>query len=531
MANEEKMLIIKGEGNGCAPAIAQIKYYSPKGRPESMVCDDTNTELCKYDMARQRIRCELEGLQRELSGSNAPDNEYWIFSMQLLLIDDLIFTKEIKEVILNGHSASYAIRVCEKNFLEKISSESCGFLSSVANEVTDLASAISEALCDLEAPLSPSEYILFYPAPLPLHIARLRGELAGIVVPNGWGSGEIRALVRAMNIPLIMTDVEIEERSFSKKAIIDAEGGYLYIDPDMNALEKFSDRIHLANAEVELREKISKLSSVTKSGVRIPLLAELSESAEEEYPNPDGAALLKLTPKLLGKESGIDEDSLFYFYRRIAEANPISPLIVRSLSDRPFVRISKMDSGRNEENTDLYVIRDRTVPTQLRALLRASVYGNILFAAGFSGMPSELEELSLLISELCEELRLEDREASKLLTGAVIEDMHAAILYEDILDSCDFIVIETDTLLSQLKRLPTSESLDADEQSALCMRGLERVISSICERVEQNKKSIFFSFRNIPSRDELKIFLDRSRGSVIIPSKYVIDLKKMIIES
>ncbi len=517
LSDTDKMISISGKGNRRGSFMGKTVFIEKlwQGQKEDDQ-GDVDSELARFLLAKEQAKNELSALRREISKEAGEMS--WIFLSQLSLLDDTVFDELPRLYINEGKSATEAIKLSLEYFFEVLcTSHSAHFLRSLAADVLDVAERLCGIIINAQREnyynelLDASSHVLVCPAPSPSLIADIRHKAVGIIASLDFLGTNGADLADFLNIPYICTE-NISDVPDKKSAILDSDKGTLFINPDFRTLTDFSERKEIrkskSNPNPERHNKnmlfLANKCSVFDAFNISPLVC-------------DGIAQLTSESLFLEEGGCPDEDILFEHYRRVAELMPEKPVILRSFKSFNSVHIfenENLSGGASE----LYVMHSETIKRQLRAAMRASVYGKLLFLMP----PNPHHSVIVRLSEECKkELREEKREFSELLLGTRISSATEAIMCDELLLSSDFAVIEKSSLEKSLA-VPDDlggvwKSLKAD---ALCY--LLNLISTSC--IKHKKFSVLCLGDSATKKDLLQAS-ELSFSAVALPYRKIAELR------
>ena len=264
----------------------------------------------------------------------------------------------------------------------------------------------------------------------------------------------------------------------------------MHISPDLSTLEDFSELEEKKRQYEKRLASISECEVRSAEGKKLSIFAEIERDCEIDHSLPlrcDGIGLLWCEELYLERLCMPDEDSLFERYRKAAELMPTKPVIIRAFRTSGEVRVNSMVSERNgERRGEVYVFQSASLKTQLRAAMRASVYGNIHFVLSPHGSHSNIGRCERITEELAQELHEENREFSTIQIGAQIDTPAEALTCKAFVRDADFVVINTQKL-SEL--LDGTETADGEYESTIKNQALYILLSDIAKiKKETGKK-------------------------------------------
>ncbi len=540
-----QMRILHGKGNKRGGAVGKLVPLNVRGGDELIsteLSQNGESEQERYASAQARCADELRRIYGELR------SEYdcaWIFLMQSTLLGDSLFSELAKLYISEGKSAEDAVILCRKYFFDVLLSSDGGEnLREVSLDVYDLSLRLLSCLSkerhsnDTLSLYRPS--ILVCKLPLPSLIIASRQNVVGIVVTDGGNFPSAKEIASDLDIPYVTIEAEMADEYSEKSAIIDSDKGYLYVDPDLMTLAHFSDVEERRRNEEKRQNELANKATVTKDGRHLLLLCEISGIHDLESVSSkgcDGIGKLPCEELYLESVSFPDEELLFEKYRQIAESMPTKPIMIRSFKTSGAVRVRSMiaeneseSESEKESHGELYVINDSTLKVQLRALMRAAVYGNLHFVLPRSGDYTELASCAQIMEELSEELYEEDREYTPVPLGLVIDSVSAAIMCEKLIADCDFIIVDKEKLKASVFTQSDDDEFESGGYSVKA-DALDRLISHVFESVKKAKKKAILSLGKSVSRGDLARAIEYGFSTISVDSSCIVKAKRMIADT
>ena len=494
MTLTQTMLTLKGTGNKRGCAVGKTEYLPREDYLATSPAGDPRRELLRLENAIKKSKEELLELYRSLS-LELGEPEAWVFLMQIYLLDGSLFSDTPRFYIAEGKSADEAIRLSHERHTKSLGS--APYISPISEDIRDVMLRVRRHLCSSGAPHPQKEsFILFTPSPTPSQIYELNGALIGVVAGKGWESTSAASLARALFIPTVTTEAGLDEAHANKNAIIDSGGGCVYVDPDLETLEGFAAK----------QDEKSSFDG-TPGKRRLPVLAEpqsLLDASRIHESDLDGVGLFHSEELYLKSVAPPDEELLFETYRTLTEALLPRPLVIRTFSVSGSVRINKMTTEGKDE-PELYVFHDEILTRQLRAALRAAVFGTVALAVPCGLTYSVLKRTRELVVSLSDELHRENREHRTLCVGAVIDSPAAAIACDKVIDIADFIILGLDSL--DLGKDMGEVALDAERYL------LERVART----AKRKKKPALLSLGKSAEADTLSLAKKLGFSALVVP--------------
>jgi len=402
------------------------------------------------ERAREAVRTDLE---RSVNSGNTTARQ--IADAHLALIDDPELVDGARALIDKGKGAGYAWRAVLREGIEQLRALNDPRMAERADDLLDLETRVLSALSGTSTagPVLPPETILIANELLPSQLVALDNtKLAGICLAAGGATSHVSIIAAAMDIPtMVATGPEALRIPTGTTVVLDAEAGWLYIDPP---------RMHVELTRTQLTEKrqrrvaeqlAAQRECRTSDGTRIEVFANVGSEGEAHAAvrnGAEGSGLLRTEFLFLERTAPPDETEQLQQYQQIATALEGRPLTIRTLDiggDKPIPYLPLP----HEENPALGLRGVRTslwrpdlLRIQLRAILRVRPMGQCRILLPMITDAGEISAVRTMIDEL----RREEGRADPIAVGAMIETPASAVMADRIAREADFLSVGTNDL-------------------------------------------------------------------------------------
>lgn len=401
-------------GKSCSNglAIGKIRYWNRnKISVTKLAITNVDVELERFSDAIEAVKREIRELHKRVKNKLDP-KEADIFGVYSLILEDEETISSICERVSKDHvNVEYAIQEHRDSVVEKMSSTCEETFISRAEDIIDIYDRIIRILgrgievIDLNEPV-----ILATQELMPSELMRLQKKnILGLVLKRGSTYAHTSILARSLGLPLIC-GVEIDENWHGRTAVLEAGCGEFYIDPDEETISKIQS-VKENDGIFDTWKKVSQISS--SSGSRIKLYANIDKKEDVRFALENGAqgiGLFRTEMTYLGKDNFPTEDELFSEYKYVAEAMMGRQVIIRTIDIGEDKIPSYINIGRDKclDDSDrgikFCLNNPEIFKAQLRAILRAAVYGNICMMYPVVTDVSEIEAADKLLAEVEQEL-------------------------------------------------------------------------------------------------------------------------------